>query len=62
MPGMIVLPAASITSAPAGTLTFAPTAVIRLPVITTVPRSITSSPRMVMMRAFVSATAPVGTS
>ena len=40
MPGVIQRPAASITSAPAGTATFAPTAAIRPSRITIVPRGI----------------------
>src|SRR5688572_11573756 len=63
-PGMIVVPAASTTVAPLGiwTLPEGPTAAIRSPVTTIVPRSITSSPRMVTSRAFVNATVPRGTS
>ena len=39
-PGVTILPVASMTRAPAGTATFAPTAAILPPRITTVPRSI----------------------
>ena len=63
-PGMIVLPDTSITRAPPGTFTLpcAPTPTMRLPVTTTSPRAITSSPFMVMMRAPRSTTVPVGRS
>jgi hypothetical protein len=57
---MTVLPRMSNTRAPAGTATRAPTETTRSSLMTTVPRSITSSPRMVMTRAFVSATVPRG--
>ena len=53
-PGMIVLPVASIDLARRpgrATLARGPTAAMRLPSTTTVPSSITSSPRMVTMRA-----------
>ncbi len=55
---------ASTTFAPAGTLVVAdaPTASMRLPSTMTVPLSITSSPRIVMMRALVSAITPAGLS
>ena len=61
MPGMIVLPRASICFAPAGIATLRPTAVIRFPSTTTVPLSIVS-PEAVMMRAPVNAIAPSGMS
>ena len=59
---MIVWPAASTTCASAGTATSVPTAAIRLRSTTSVPFSMTSSPSIVTMRAFVKATVPVGTS
>ncbi|MCO4773538.1 MAG: hypothetical protein KDA24_26125, partial [Deltaproteobacteria bacterium] len=59
---MIVLPLASNSSAPAGIaiVPSAPTALIRLSVTTIVPRSMTSSPSIVMMRAPVNAVLPDG--
>ena len=51
-PGVTILSAASITFAPAGTCTSAPTAVIFPPAITIVPRSI-AGPDTVRIRAFV---------
>ena len=61
-PGTIVLPATSMTFAPAGTATrpLAPTATMRLPVTTTSARSSTSSPFIVATRAPVRTTVPVG--
>ena len=63
-PGKIVLPEASKTCAPSGIVTSAagPTAVMRFFSTTIVPFSMTSSPRIVISRAPVSATAPSGTS
>ena len=62
MPGRIVFPATSIVFAPAGMARLRPTETMRFPSITIAPSSITSSPRMVMIRACVSAIAPLGTS
>src|SRR5437899_7054631 len=63
-PGMMVLPATSKTLAFLGTETCSagPTAVMRLPVTTTVPCSITCSPCIVMRRPLVNASVPTGTS
>src|ERR1051325_6203777 len=59
---MIVLPDASTTVAPRGTLTEpdGPIALIRFFSTTTVPLGITSSPFMVINRAFVNAIVPEG--
>ena len=64
IPGMMNRPAQSITVAPAGAFTAsaAPTATMRLFSITTVPFWITSSPRMVISVAFVSAIVAPGAS
>ncbi|MNE34348.1 hypothetical protein D3C80_1280680 [compost metagenome] len=61
-PGMMVLPAMSMTRASAGTLTEprGPMASIRLPLMTTTPSSMTSSPFMVIRRAPLRTTRPVG--
>jgi hypothetical protein len=61
-PGMIVLPCTSIVRAPAGGLRepCAPIAVIRLPVTRTSPRAITSSPFIVIRRAPLRSTDPLG--
>lgn len=59
-PGIIVLPAISMRSTPAGTATLAPTALMRLSSMRMAPRSMTSSPFMVISRALVSATCPRG--
>ena len=59
-PGVTILPAASITFAPAGTCTSAPTAAIFPPRRTIVPRSI-AGPDTVWIRALVIARAgPAG--
>src|SRR3954471_297758 len=52
MPGITVAPWASSGFAPAGTLTFAPTASMRLPLMTIVPFGMTG-PVTVTMRALV---------
>src|SRR5262245_61439914 len=52
IPGMTLAPPASTALAPDGTATSAPTAAIRLPLITMVPLSIVA-PDTVMTRAFV---------
>src|SRR5258708_3376906 len=54
-PGVTIFPPASITRAPQGGGRFAPTAAIRPPRITTVPRSI-AGPETGRIRAFVMAT------
>ena len=63
-PGMIVFPVTSMDVVPAGmfTLPDAPTDTMRLLVTSTSPRSMTSSPFMVMMRALRSTTLPTGRS
>ena len=61
MPGMIVLPRASICFAAAGIAIPRPTPVIRLPSTTTVPFSMVS-PDAVMIRAPTKAIAPSGAS
>ena len=61
-PGTIVLPATSITRAPAGASALGPTLVMRLLVTTTSAFSSTSSPRIVMTRAPRSTTVPCGMS
>src|SRR5258708_19815698 len=60
-PGVTIFPPASMTRAPEGAVRFAPTAAIRPPRITTVPRSIVG-PETGRIRAFVMATTspPVG--
>ena len=62
MPGMIVLPATLMVRVPAGTVREPrrPTAATRLLVTSTSPCGITSSPFIVIMRAPVSSTEPVG--
>jgi hypothetical protein len=71
MPGMIVLPRASICFAPEGIGTLRPTAAMRLPSTITVPFSMTSAalpagwpprPAARMMRAPTKAIAPDGAS
>ncbi len=57
---MIVLPLTSITCAPDGAAMLGPTWAIRLLVTSTSPRSNTSSPFMVTMRAPRSSTLPCG--
>ena len=61
-PGTIVLPVTSMTFAPLGiaTLPFAPTAAIRLSVITISPCSMISSPFMATIFAPLKTTVPFG--